>query len=529
MSGHPPDLLSGEQQHPEQNESTVNYVAMEMAQGPSANATAAAAQDDDDNDDDDDDDMSMAPSITSSVLTADGIHDYPGFICVCFVILVGDMSRGVFFPSMWPLVESLGGSQVMLGYSVAAFSFGRVLVNPLFGSWSHQIGYSKTLLLSCNILLVGTLLYAQIENIGRPEFLIVAQTVLGIGSGTLGVTRAFVADVTARRNRTTYMAWITAVQYAGFTVTPAFGALFNKVFGDKSFGFGLFRLDMFTAPAYFMTIVVAGTIFMLLTFFQDRQRCHVAQPNRKKSQKRQAIDEVANSMTCVKLTVYDCCVLGCMLLNVSTKGSIAVFETLGIAIAQDYFDMLASRAGVIIAACGLVGVAVLLNMGRLEQKFSDVHIITFGMVVMAAGIASLTTIQRDYHNPSWSYTIAIFMIYSVGYPIGHTAVIGLFSKSKCLHRLILRCVDGNLALPYSFSLLARSSCGTTTTRNIAWLVCVGRFFGSNVLSSHVGIHRQLQYDSYTVCNPYWCPVGFDRICIVGSTNVDTAVNLIKEL
>ena len=505
MSGQPPpttvapiDLLSGSALEPQQqsetnNESSVNYVAMEMAQGGPA---FAPVQDDDD----DDDDMSMAPSIASSVLTADGIHDYPGFLCVCLVILIGDMSRGVMFPSMWPLVESLGGTQVMLGYSVAAFSFGRVLVNPLFGSWSHQIGYSKTLLLSCSVLLLGTLLYAQVENVGRPEFLIVAQTVLGIGSGTLGVTRAFVADVTARRNRTTYMAWITAVQYAGFTVTPAFGALFNKVFGDKSFQFGLFRLDMFTAPAYFMTIVVSITIALLLTFFQDRQRYHVAQPDKKKSQKRQAIDAVANSMTCVNLTVYDCCVLGCMLLNVSTKGSIATFETLGIAIAQDYFDMLASRAGITIATCGLIGVIVLLNMGRLEQRFNDVQIITFGMLVMAAGIASLTTIQKEFDNPSWAYTIAIFMIYSIGYPIGHTAVIGLFSKSKfvcaCLSmELAACCEDAQIETPCLtiFLFPPPNSCGTTTAGNTPWLVCVGRFFGSHVLSGHVRVHCQLQY------------------------------------
>ncbi|KAL3903467.1 MAG: hypothetical protein SGILL_010434, partial [Bacillariaceae sp.] len=176
----------------------------------------------------DDDDQSLAVSIASSVLTADGIHDMAGFYIVCLVILVGDMSRGVFFPSMWPLVSELGGTQVTLGYCVAAFSFGRILVSPMFGGWSVTYGYSKTLLFSCSILLVGTFLYAQVQNVGSPQFLIFSQIVLGVGSGTLGVTRAFVADVTAQRNRTTYMAWITAVQYAGFTVTPFVGAIFNK-------------------------------------------------------------------------------------------------------------------------------------------------------------------------------------------------------------------------------------------------------------------------------------------------------------
>ena len=177
-------------------------------------------------------------SLTPTILSVDGVTDVPGFYVICLVILIGDMSRGVMFPSMWPLVSSLGGTTVTLGYSVAAFSFGRILVSPLFGSWTVTYGYTNTLLFASMILLLGTLMYAQVQNVGRPEFLIVAQTVLGIGSGTLGVTRAFVADVTAKKQRTKYMAWITAVQYGGFTVTPFIGAIFNNVLTDKDFKFG---------------------------------------------------------------------------------------------------------------------------------------------------------------------------------------------------------------------------------------------------------------------------------------------------
>jgi hypothetical protein len=227
---HPPDILSGSVKDPDEEAGKTPYYAMETAVPPVRGESFEEFEDD----------MQsvMAESIVDSVLTADGIHDLAGFNIVCLVILVGDMSRGVMFPSMWPLVANLGGSTVTLGYSVAAFSFGRILVSPLFGSWSIQYGYSKTLMFSCSILLLGTLMYAQAQNVGRTEFLIIAQTMLGIGSGTLGVTRAFVAEITAQRNRTTYMAWVTAVQYAGFTVTPFVGAFFNYIFGDFDFQYG---------------------------------------------------------------------------------------------------------------------------------------------------------------------------------------------------------------------------------------------------------------------------------------------------
>jgi ceroid-lipofuscinosis MFS transporter 7 len=119
-----------------------------------------------------------------------------------------------------------------------------------------------------------------------------------------------------------------------------------------------------------------------------------------------------------------------MLLNVSTKGSIASFETLGITMAESHFDMTSARAGTIVACCGSVGVISLLSMGHLSQFVSDIQLIGGGMIVMATGIVSLTALDEEGGNKPWHFILAIFLIYSIGYPIGHTAVIGLFSKSK---------------------------------------------------------------------------------------------------
>jgi ceroid-lipofuscinosis MFS transporter 7 len=126
-----------------------------------------------------------------------------------------------------------------------------------------------------------------------------------------------------------------------------------------------------------------------------------------------------------------------MMLNVSTKGSIGSFETLGVSIAMSHFGLTASQAGTIVASCGTIGVGALLSMGHLSKFLSDIQLIAGGMLVMALGILSLSTLDEDGENPSWRFIGAIFMIYSVGYPIGHTAVIGLFSKSKYIETSIV--------------------------------------------------------------------------------------------
>ena len=187
---------------------------------------------------------------------------------------------------------------------------------------------------------------------------------------------------------------------------------------------------MYTAPAYFMNLVITVTLILMVLFFRDRVRLRAPKDTKKKSAKRAAIEDRANDMTFVGLSVYDCCILGCMLLNVSTKGSISAFETLGVSIAESHFDMESSRAGVIVATCGSIGVFSLLSMGHLAKFLSDIQLICGGMLIMVCGVLSLGFLEHDAVNPSWKYCTAIFLIYSVGYPIGHTAVIGLFSKSK---------------------------------------------------------------------------------------------------
>lgn len=142
-------------------------------------------------------DISDVQSI-SSVLTADGISDKTSFQINCLVVFLCDMARGIFFPCMWELVQKVGGDQILLGYVVASFSFGRMLVLPLFGRWSTIHGYKWTLMMSVAILSFGALLFGFVLTIRTSWFLLLANIVIGIGSGTLGVTVAYTAEVTPK-------------------------------------------------------------------------------------------------------------------------------------------------------------------------------------------------------------------------------------------------------------------------------------------------------------------------------------------
>lgn len=373
---------------------------------------------------------SYTPSIANSVMTAEGLADEKGFWIICSIVLIGDMNRGVLFPIMWPLVQELGGNAVWLGYAVGAFSFGRIIASPSWGRWSIEKGYSTTLVATTTIMLVGCFLFAQVYKVGSLYYLIFSQIILGVGSATLGVTRAYVAEITATRQRTTYIAALTAVQYGGFTVTPIFGALFSYLLEDQRYEVGFLVIDQYSVASYFMATLCGIALFLLLTMFQARYRTKPA-PKAKKSQRRMEQDEVANRVTWCNLSVYNASLLGCMLLNVSTKGSIGSFETMGISFAESHFGLQPAVAGTIVAVNGMIGVCSLLSMGYLGMFLTDIQMIFGGITVCAVGIVSfsgLKSVEMGADNSIYHYIFGIFLIYGVGYPIGHTAVIGLFSK-----------------------------------------------------------------------------------------------------
>jgi ceroid-lipofuscinosis MFS transporter 7 len=127
---------------------------------------------------------------------------------IMLVVLVGDMARGILFPTLWPYVSMLGGSKAVLGFLVASFSFGRVISSPALGRWSGSVGYRKTLVGAQLTIALGTAMYASSTSLWM---LALAQVIMGLGSGTLGVTRAYVAEKSSHEQKTYMLAYLTYV------------------------------------------------------------------------------------------------------------------------------------------------------------------------------------------------------------------------------------------------------------------------------------------------------------------------------
>ena len=395
------------------------------------------------------------------------VNQVVGLVIMGFCVLVGDMSRGIYFPTLYLNVLRCGGDNVTAGVAVASMSAGRIVISPYFGRLSETIRHRHVLCISTGILFVGAYMYSQASSV---QGIIAGQFVVGIGSGTLGVTRSYVAETTHRDSRTENMAYLTAMQYTGFAVFPIVGAVLTSIGnarnGEFLLGLPFLPITQFTLPAYFTMACCAVINACLVWLFQDyvitddMVRARVSAESKKRNEElAQLAEERAAGPAGVEActdpeackdpptTAYNCAAepfvrlfrrmtnmpladklaIGGCILNITTKGTIGVYETLGVSIARSQLGWDNVRAGYLFSAGGAVGVGALLSFAWLVRTFGDIKLVVWGLGIMIVSLLLMVDWTGNGISPV-AFLLAVPLMYSIGYPVGHTAELGMFSK-----------------------------------------------------------------------------------------------------
>ena len=369
-------------------------------------------------------------SVCTEAIEVNGLKNPLSFGIICAVIFVGEMARGIMLPTLWGFVQELGGDTVTMGYSVAAFSFGRVVTSPIFGYLSVERGYRFTLTIALSVLSTGAFLYAQAGVVGRPLFLIFAQSVMGFGSGTLGVTRAYVAEVSPKKLRTRYLAYLALVRDAGFTVTPFAGSALAYFFTDEDGNdenvvqTSYFLLNMYTSPAYLLFICCVVETLMVVFFLEHKRREVMPKLTKMTSRRLKEASEppaavvLGAQKTVLDMSVIDVTIWGIVVLNVISKGALSTYETLGVKLAGEVFGVPSTTVGVTIGICGLIGMFVLLNFKHVSKYLTDAQLVVGGQIFFAIGIAIMTDYGGEgmYGNMAKFYS-GFFFIFALGFPV----------------------------------------------------------------------------------------------------------------
>ena len=181
---------------------------------------------------------------------------------------------------------------------------------------------------------------------------------------------------------------------------------------------GPFIVNKFTAPAYFLTVLAGFGVFMLSFCFKDYI------PAEKKAVREAAYEKVATTETAEakapredmdmrdirNWTEVDWCILAGLFLNVFTKGSVGVYETLGVGVAVNEFGFVPAQAGYVVSTCGLIGVITLLFMKPIASRFHDTKLMVGGIAVMILSCCMLVNWTGGTMG-TWRYYLAIYFMY----------------------------------------------------------------------------------------------------------------------
>lgn len=420
---------------------------------------------------------------------------------IYYVTFIGDASRGLLFPALWPLCQKLGGGKVEQGLLVAIFSLGRVCFATRFGIWTDTYRHRVVMMGAAYIFILGVCLWLISVQFESLHMLFIAQFLLGVGTSTLGVTRSYIVETTLPHLRTNKLSNLSALQYAGFSVTPVVGSLLVYYGRLQS------KSLQYLLPPVLLLMLVLVSIYQLKFNFEDidvadeltetdinhpidmiatidyttaseegeekeveedgeglylpqMQSSSTSDRNQrydrydslnqrsdfelvstaskdnqalnfKKTQHDKDADDDADADPTVGKSspndpLYVFSVL--MLLNFSTRGLIAIYETQGTRVFLDEYHLTSLQLGTLVSSSGLLGFLMLLSYKQLWTcNYTDYALILGGLLLTCVVQLLVVNWTPQFRPDLWASILATIAVYGFGFPIANTAVLGSFS------------------------------------------------------------------------------------------------------
>lgn len=146
-------------------------------------------------------------------------------------VFINILGFGMVFPLFPLFAESFKASALDIGLMAASFSLAQFLTSPLLGRMSDRFGRKPIIVFSIITSAVSYVIAAFAPNL---SILYLSRIIHGIASaGVFPIASAYIADVTSKEERASYMGKIAGVFSFGFMFGPVIGGLLG------SFGFSI--------------------------------------------------------------------------------------------------------------------------------------------------------------------------------------------------------------------------------------------------------------------------------------------------
>ena len=287
-------------------------------------------------------------------------------LAVNFVTISG---FGFLFPIFAVYGKAINANATEIALSIASFSLGNLIANPIWGKLSDQFGRKRLLVLS---LAIGAVITALNVLAVTPWALIFARFLAGLAAGSFSIAFAVAADISTPENRTRVMGTVGAGFSLGFIMGPAIGGF---VAGNDP------------GPEAFARVCYAGAALMFIGAILTQIFLPETRPEPEESS-----DDVVAPAEMSRWAVMRDPVLG-MIILLSLVSSIAMakMEATFAIFADDVLSLSPFGIGLFFAAMGGIGVVgqagaagfLSKRIGERGMLFASLGFLSLGMLILA--------------------------------------------------------------------------------------------------------------------------------------------------
>ena len=336
-------------------------------------------------------------------------------MAVCFVDLLGLM---LVAPLMAFYALRLHAPEWMVGPLIASFAVAQLVSSPVWGKFSDRYGRRPAMIIGLGASAFAYLIFGFANTLW---LLFASRIVQGLGGGTTGVARAYVADTMAPAERAKALGWLSAATSAGVVIGPIMG---SHRFGTEVPG------------------VVAAVLVMINVYFAWKwlpesrvSHGHATSPSGRQvppAEARsvgQALWEIVRHPATPAHRVIWIYVVGMLALNV-VIGVLALYL-------KDTYAVTEDTIGYFFPIFGIVGVVMRLWLvGWFNERFGEVRTMQIGTVLLGLGLVLMPL------PAAWvpgAPAMALFIVFLILVPVG-TALLfpastSLVSQRSAKHEL----------------------------------------------------------------------------------------------
>jgi MFS family permease len=329
-----------------------------------------------------------------------------GNVRICyFSAFLSSAAFSVVIPSLWPYVESLGGSKSDIGYPVALFSLGSIIGSAFLGRLANAWSFKQALLLSMLLSLLATTVYSQIATLQWSAnasliLLCACQFVSGLSAGRTAVVLAYVAEVTQGEQQVQAIANTELVIALSFLMGPAIGAAFALV----DVRYDALRVDGTTLPGYFGALVSAlGAVGVVLLFETLPQEKHYVGSNIDASR----TPRLARQRNALLLLL--------IVAQFFLDSCLSVYETISVPIMQQYYDFHVLETSLTWAGIGALSAASIVGVKAISARTRPHRmLLTFAGLVVGCGLLTYVHVgsstPANAHLPLYRFFIGTALV-----------------------------------------------------------------------------------------------------------------------